>query len=425
MATKPATTDEHMQLEDPVNTSFKDKLLLNTLLPTVQYTNSLPTKELDLRDETTPLQSLDNFIPITKVDKNRLYSPWKYSVMVKLVGRRVGHQLLKEKLNNLWRPSEEIPLIDLVSYQFKSGNLNSMHHKHVLLILTWIRMPELPKEFYDLDILLKVRKQNWHPPENRPHNPIYITGLGHTSSKCTHNPVNLSDHADSPKGKDSTEGWKQVQFPARLTQKLPTRTRAGNHLHESQLPKGKFLTMDTANEHKTTKQERSGKSSDLKKSIESETATSNYYRRTQVALPSCGMQTFSTLLTLLLLHKKFTALSRKDPVTKILHGQELLDITTTPPKDVVEDQNLNYISRRISVHEGDKMELIEKYLAEVRNKLLKTVAESSDTSMKSLSSHEAEDIQESQSLPPEKILDDKEIAQAEAFLYKSKGKDKM
>lgn len=113
MATKPATTDEHMQLEDPVNTSFKDKLLLNTLLPTVQYTNSLPTKELDLRDETTPLQSLDNFIPITKVDKNRLYSPWKYSVMVKLVGRRVGHQLLKEKLNNLWRPSEEIPLIDL------------------------------------------------------------------------------------------------------------------------------------------------------------------------------------------------------------------------------------------------------------------------------------------------------------------------
>lgn len=106
--------------------------------------------------------------------------------------------------------------------------------------------------------------------------------LGHTSSKCTHNPVNLSDHADSPKGKDSTEGWKQVQFPARLTQKLPTRTRAGNHLHESQLPKGKFLTMDTANEHKTTKQERSGKSSDLKKSIESETATSNYYRRTQV-----------------------------------------------------------------------------------------------------------------------------------------------
>lgn len=37
--------------------------------------------------------------------------------------------------------------------------------------------------------------------------------------------------------------------------------------------------MDTANEHKTTKQERSGKSSDLKKTIESETATSNYYRR--------------------------------------------------------------------------------------------------------------------------------------------------
>lgn len=40
----------------------------------------------------------DTFIPITSTDKSRLYEPWQYSVIVKLFGRRIIHQILRSKL---------------------------------------------------------------------------------------------------------------------------------------------------------------------------------------------------------------------------------------------------------------------------------------------------------------------------------------
>ncbi|KAM3395401.1 hypothetical protein P3S68_004407 [Capsicum galapagoense] len=78
-----------------VHTTFLDKLQSNACFPTLQNTSKTPTRIVGLNDEITPIKSANNFIPITAADKNRLYSPWKYVVIVKLVGLRMGHQLLK------------------------------------------------------------------------------------------------------------------------------------------------------------------------------------------------------------------------------------------------------------------------------------------------------------------------------------------
>ncbi|KAM3221947.1 hypothetical protein P3L10_021217 [Capsicum annuum] len=78
-----------------VHTTFLGKLQSNACFPTLQNTSKTPTRIVGLNDEITPIKSANNFIPITAADKNRLYSPWKYVVIVKLVGLRMGHQLLK------------------------------------------------------------------------------------------------------------------------------------------------------------------------------------------------------------------------------------------------------------------------------------------------------------------------------------------
>ena len=52
-------------------------------------------------------------ITLSKEDNERLYSPWKYSLIVKLLGKRIADQYLKSKLQQVWKPSEYFPLIDL------------------------------------------------------------------------------------------------------------------------------------------------------------------------------------------------------------------------------------------------------------------------------------------------------------------------
>lgn len=85
---------------------------------------------------------------------------------------------------------------------------------------------------------------------------------------------------------------------------------------------------------------------------------------------------------------------RKDPNTKKLNGQELLDIidnkvqeyAITPQKNIVEDKYLKHITRRIFVFDGGRMAMIEQYLKEIRRNLIKTVEQYSNTSMKSITS---------------------------------------
>ncbi|KAM3394935.1 hypothetical protein P3S68_003939 [Capsicum galapagoense] len=174
-----------MQLEPPVNTSFRDKLLQNTLLQGLQHGSTSAEEILDLQDEITPLQTTDNFAPITATDKSRLYLPWRYSIIIKVIGRKIGHEVLKQKLTTLWKPSEEISLIDLgadfflIKFQFEQNMNHALHDgpwflfnnflsvqrwepkfvaskARIACSAIWIRLPELPTEFYDLDILHKI-----------------------------------------------------------------------------------------------------------------------------------------------------------------------------------------------------------------------------------------------------------------------------
>ncbi|KAF3639420.1 hypothetical protein FXO38_22676 [Capsicum annuum] len=123
-------------------------------------------------------------------------------------------------------------------------------------------------------------------------------------------------------------------------------------------------------------------------------------------------------------------LTHEDPNTKLTYGHDqrenivkiIAEYEQTPQKSIlVEDKNLNYVSRRISAPDGNKMEMMEQYLAEVRHKLLQTVEQNSDTSMKS-DEVNTEDITEFQ--PPEIMGEtDEVIEKAEAFVKKWKEKD--
>ncbi|XP_019234876.1 PREDICTED: uncharacterized protein At4g02000-like [Nicotiana attenuata] len=133
----------------------------------------------------------DTFIPISTTDEERLYEPWKYSVIIKLFGRRIAHHLLKNKLIEIWKPTEELPIIDLgsdfflIKFQQEENMLKALQGgpwfilNHFLSVrkwepkfiasstqliysAIWVRLPELPTEFYDVEILQRVGSKLGH-----------------------------------------------------------------------------------------------------------------------------------------------------------------------------------------------------------------------------------------------------------------------
>lgn len=103
--------------------SHSTKILLSPNLAH-QFTTLLsphiqPTPlDLDLIDEFDNPDKSDDFIPLSADEKARLYSPRKFSVIIKLFGKAIGHQLLKAKLQSLWKPTKPLHLIDLGSAFF-------------------------------------------------------------------------------------------------------------------------------------------------------------------------------------------------------------------------------------------------------------------------------------------------------------------
>ncbi|KAG5599610.1 hypothetical protein H5410_030980 [Solanum commersonii] len=76
-------------------------------------------------------------------------------------------------------------------------------------------------------------------------------------------------------------------------------------------------------------------------------------------------------------------LMKKDPKTKSLYGQELLDLMTTkiqeycisPHKGIIVDSLVRHIARKISIQDGNKEEMINNYLDETSDDVGKDIPE--------------------------------------------------
>ncbi|KAK4709982.1 hypothetical protein R3W88_004495 [Solanum pinnatisectum] len=145
----------------PVNrkVSFLESLISKTEDSNITYvTQGLDS--INFHDEQENPQNHPNFIPITSSDKQRLYTPWKQSLIIKLVEKKT-----------LWQPSEKINLIDLSEDFYlikltKTGNYEKNTSPRSMFLGTQFisirnvdTVTELPTEFYDQNILKQIGSQ--------------------------------------------------------------------------------------------------------------------------------------------------------------------------------------------------------------------------------------------------------------------------
>lgn len=172
--------------------SLKEKLLTNdqeksfslSSIPSHLLPMAIDSNEEDL-EKTITEQENNHLVQVSREDKQHIYYPWRYSVIIKLQEKKILHQVLKRKITELWKPSEDPSLIDLgegyytvkfnkeenmattlqkgpwfifgtfLSVQRWVPNFVSSRAKQTLTAI-WVRLPELPTEFYDAMILTKV-----------------------------------------------------------------------------------------------------------------------------------------------------------------------------------------------------------------------------------------------------------------------------
>ncbi|KAG5580591.1 hypothetical protein H5410_051218 [Solanum commersonii] len=127
---------------------------------------------------------------------------------------------------------------------------------------------------------------------------------------------------------------------------------------------------------------------------------------------------------------------KKDPMTKSLYGQELLDSIsqriqdygTIPRKGMIADNSVKHIAIRISIQDGNKEEMIKEYLDENRWNLLLNIThyKKSDTLIRSETSDDIVDnAQEAQPFESTRSVTEDMLSKAEGLLRQLKKKDKM
>ncbi|XP_057425674.1 uncharacterized protein LOC130719039 [Lotus japonicus] len=126
-------------------------------------------------------------IRISKEKRKELRKPWQNSIIVKLLGKRVGLGLMKDRLSKLWHPAGEMEVIDLdfdfyvvrfanrvdYAHVFTGGPWMIMGHYLVVQqwrpmfipskgeltrVAVWIRVPGFPVECYDQEVLHEIGK---------------------------------------------------------------------------------------------------------------------------------------------------------------------------------------------------------------------------------------------------------------------------
>ncbi|XP_031120215.1 uncharacterized protein LOC116023359 [Ipomoea triloba] len=124
-------------------------------------------------------------ITVTKAEKERLRRPWRRSLIIRVLGRKVNYSYLQQRLQRMWKLEGVFDLIaishdyyiakfeSLKDYEFAKFEGPWMILDHYLVVqewepnfspwknktrklLVWVRFPKLPIEYFDEEFLKKI-----------------------------------------------------------------------------------------------------------------------------------------------------------------------------------------------------------------------------------------------------------------------------
>jgi hypothetical protein len=161
--------------------SYKDSLIGSSYLPRVMCEDAAP-EECISEDEEDEDEEDCPVIKLSAEEKKRIRSPWRQTLIVKVMGRRVGYMYLIKRLKTLWKIQTDLELVDLGNDFFLAKFANEVDKEYALYngpwmiadhyltvrtwhpnfdpyeakidkVAVWVRLPDLAMEYYDNSVL--------------------------------------------------------------------------------------------------------------------------------------------------------------------------------------------------------------------------------------------------------------------------------
>ena len=173
----------------PTKLSFKDKLVgevPGTYSQAFAFSDSMDA-ESELDEETEDIREGFAAIRLSKETKQRIRAPWAKAIIVRVIKKTVGYNYLHAKFLGLWKPAGRIDMVDLgrdffllrfllledleqvlrkgpwfIGEHFLSIRKWEANFKpseaQVNSVAVWVRLHELPIEYYDAEVLKQLRR---------------------------------------------------------------------------------------------------------------------------------------------------------------------------------------------------------------------------------------------------------------------------
>lgn len=148
------------------------------------------TMEWDEEELEIPDSSLD--VSFSKEKLQRLREPWRNTLMAKVLGMSINRNFLVDRVNRMWKTKDRLEVIDLGQdiFLLKFHNGDDMEralyggpwfilNQYLMLtkwkpdfrpssstfdkIMVWIRLPELPLDYYEKDALFAIAEKVGKP----------------------------------------------------------------------------------------------------------------------------------------------------------------------------------------------------------------------------------------------------------------------
>ncbi|MBA0710803.1 hypothetical protein Golax_010069, partial [Gossypium laxum] len=98
----------------------------------------------------------------SKQEKTCICRKWEKALIIKLFSKTFGYQYLLFKINQIWKPSNALQLIEL-GFCFFGVNFMCVDDFDIIAkeatfhsVVVWVRIIELPLEYYDSEVLVKI-----------------------------------------------------------------------------------------------------------------------------------------------------------------------------------------------------------------------------------------------------------------------------
>ncbi|XVE98176.1 hypothetical protein REPUB_Repub03eG0083200 [Reevesia pubescens] len=118
-------------------------------------------EEIEIDSDDDMDEGVEDDIPTVKIAsdmKKSLRNPWRLALIIKLLGKNITFNVLKNGITLLWKLSGDFELIDL-GCGFYVVRFDNMEYRTKVMTgstTVWIHLPELPLEYFNGDILREI-----------------------------------------------------------------------------------------------------------------------------------------------------------------------------------------------------------------------------------------------------------------------------